>query len=107
MALVEIPVFPEQGAFEAKVQLDGYPFTFRGHWNGRMGRWVLDIMDEEGVEVVSAVPVVTDWMLTDPFKGRVSGFWYGDLIAVDTTKQGKQATLENFGKDVKLFYQEA
>jgi hypothetical protein len=106
MALVEIPVFPDLGAFNEKVVLDGTPYTLVGRFNPRMQRWVMDVQDEGGTDLVCGLPLVSDSNLTDALKGRIKGFWLGDLMTRDMTGRGRSADLETLGKDVKLFYLE-
>ncbi len=106
MALLEIPVFPELLYFTQRTVLDGVPYTFTGRFNTRLDRWVMELQDEEGKDLLLGMVLVADWTLAANFKGRVDGIFKGDLYILDTTGQGRAADLENFGKEVKLFYNE-
>ncbi len=107
MAILEVPVFPDLLNFTQRTVLDGVAYTISGRYNGRMERWVISIQDEGGADLLMGLPLVADWILTDPFKGRIPGLFRGDLFVLDTTGQGRVADLDNFGRDVKLFYVEA
>lgn len=107
MAVLEIPVAAELLFFTQRTVLDGVPYTITVRFNTRMDRWLLDVLDEDGADLLLGLPLVADWILTANFKGRVPGLFKGDLYVLDTTGQGRVADRDNFGKDVKLFYQEA
>lgn len=107
MALVEVPVFPADFCFVERAVFDGTPYQLQGHFNTRMNRWVLDVKDENGNDLVLGLVLVPDWQLADGLKGRVAGFWRGQLFTLDTTGRGRAADLETLGKDVKLYYFEA
>lgn len=107
MATIEIPVLPELFAFSEQVVLDGRAYTIEGRFNGRMSRWIIDILDEDGANILVGIPLIADGILTANFKGRIAGLPRGNLFAIDTTGQGRTADLDNFGMDVKLFYEEA
>jgi hypothetical protein len=105
--VVEVPVFPQLGAFEERVVLDGTPYALSGRFNTRMQRWVLDVRAEDGSDIVLGLPLVADWNLADPFKGRIPGLWSGELYTLDLTGRRRAADADNLGKDVKLLYMQA
>jgi hypothetical protein len=106
MAVVEVPVFPDRGAFTQRVVLDDRPYTLTGRYNTRMGLWVMDAQDEAGNDLVNGMPLVADWSLSDAFKGRIAGLWLGELFTLDVTGRRRPAGLENLGTEVKLYYLE-
>ena len=100
--ILPVTADPQQ---ELSVKLDGQTYTLSLHWNSRSSRWYLDVLDDNGVMLTAGKCVVVGWPLvgvreTDP---RLPP---GLILAVDTSGQDVDPTLDDFGTRVQLLYME-
>lgn len=91
--------------YSFRVSLDGGEYTLELHWNGRLEAWFLDITDVDGTVLESGIRVVVGW----PLLARAvnEDMPPGQLVAVDTSGQDAEATLNDLGGRVQLVYTEA
>lgn len=102
MATLEIPVRNDLPAYQFTLELDGLVYSFTFTFNDRMGKWIMDIGDEQGDPIVQGLPVFADWPLLDRFKD--TRLPPGLLIFVDTTGNKVDPTREDFGDRVVGMY---
>ncbi len=100
---IEIPVALDTPLFTQRITLDGQEYILRFDWNGREGRWYLDIGDVDENWIVTGLKIVANWPLTrrcvDIRKPP------GDLYAVDFSSQrGEPPILPELGRRVRLLY---
>ncbi len=100
---VEVPVSPDTPLYTERVTLDGQEFLFRFDWNGREGRWYLDVGDIDEAWIVTGIKIVANMPLlrrcVDPRRPK------GILMAIDlSTQKGEPPDLTDLGRRVKLFY---
>lgn len=100
---VIVPVSLDTPCYTERVTLDGQDYTLRFDWNGREGRWYLDIGDVNGNWIVTGIKIICDWPLTrrqvDQNKPP------GDFIAIDFSNMGGEPPgLPDLGRRVQLFY---
>ncbi len=101
----EIPVRSDFPAFSFQIDLEEIPFTLTFQFNDRIERWVMDIGDEEGVDILTGIPVHTGVPLIDEFvKDKLPP---GEFIAVDETGMDRDAGRNDLGNEVKLLYVES
>ena len=106
MALLTIPIDNENAAYDFQVDLDGVTYTLDFKFNGRSNLWQMSILDAEGDNlIIGAVPVLTNAVLNYPYLAT-PGTPPGTFIAIDETGQEQNANRDNFGTDIKLFYEE-
>jgi hypothetical protein len=105
MALIEIPTRSDLKAYEFQIELDGVVYTLSIRWNQRMGRWIMDIADADGVDLLNGIPLLTNIPLTDDYVK--AGLPPGRFICEDTTGGSKIAGVDDLGNDVRLIYEEA
>lgn len=104
---VVIPVTNEEPCYVMKVSLDGTIYQLRFYFNDRMGFWFMDILDQSGNEVLSELPMFTDYPLNWREAQRIPGTPPGIFYVIDETGQNNLPTRDNFGADVKLYYLQA
>lgn len=99
---VEVPVSLDVPLYTERVTLDGQEYLLRFDWNGREGRWYLDIGDVSENWIVRGVKLIADWPLlrrcVDPRRPP------GTLMAVDFSGAGEPPSLSDLGRSVKLIY---
>lgn len=108
----ELPIDADSPYYSVGVVIENVPFTFVVRWNERLhiteGGWVFDLLDENGDEdnpIVSGVPIVLGALLgrrcTDP------RFPNGAFFASDLSGLGVEATINDLGTRVKLYFRPA
>ena len=107
MANLVLPFDNSEGFYTARVTLQNAVFNFTLRWNLRMARWILDVLDANGTPLVVGLPILTQQMLTDRFRGRIPGLPAGRFIAIDGTGKQLDPDSVTFGHDVQLLYIEA
>lgn len=105
MATLLLPVRSDFKAYSFQLELETVVYTFFFGYNTRRARWYMRIEDVAGVEILNDIPILVNIPLTDQF--RLTGLPPGRFIAIDETGQNRNPTAENFGTDIKLFYQES
>lgn len=105
MPLIEIPVRSDLKAYEFQIELDGNIFTLGFRFNERMGRWLMDIADSVGVEILNGVVLLTNVPLTDDYVKE--GLPPGRFICEDRTGQNLDAGIDDLGNNIVLLYEEA
>lgn len=105
MAILELPVRADIPSFQFRQELDGTVYTLRFRWNERMERWIFDIANEQNDNLLVGIPVHTDVNLKGRFKQTTLP--PGLFLAFDETGNQRNPDRENFGKEVKFFYEEA
>lgn len=105
MSVQELPLRSDFKAYNFQVDLDGQTYTLRFRFNTRMGRWIMDIADAAGVDILTGVVVLTNLPLTDQYL-HLEAMPQGRFIAIDETGENKDAGENDLGNDVKVVYEE-
>ena len=105
MATIQIPTRIDLGIYRMQVDLDGETFTLDFQFNEREGAWYFDLADEARSPIRSGIKVVTGFSLTRLIRDLRRP--KGEMVAVDTTGQRREALLDTLGSEVVLTYVEA
>lgn len=104
--MLQIPIKVTSPDFSFPIELDGSTWVLRFRWNHRMEQWRMDVFDAEGNALVRSVGVVIDTPLLNRF-AYLGNLPSGILAARDTSGGRLDATYEDFGTRVQLFYMTA
>jgi hypothetical protein len=100
--IVTLPFTPSIPNQEFTTQIGGVVYVFSARWNAREGAWRMSIATTDGTAIIDGVKIVLGAYLgrtcTHPL------FHAGVFVAVDTTAQGIEATLDDFGLRVVVNY---
>lgn len=101
---VELPLIPSEPFYTFGVDLEDTSYLIEMRWNGRdvPGAWYMSIMEEDGTPIRMGIKVVLG-----TFLGRRSvnaKFPPGLLVAIDLTGKGQDATLDDLGTRVVVYY---
>lgn len=88
--------------YSFQITLTGVIYNFQIYFNGRMNRWILNINDSSGNQILSGVPVLIERNLTGQY-GTLK-IPAGVFLAADNTNQGTQPTQYSFGIDHSMYY---
>lgn len=103
MSTVELPIKDRNDAqvYGFLTTLSGVDFLFNFYFNQSDDMWYFDIFDVAGTALRRGVKVVVSQPLlhrNDP------GLPIGMLMALDLSNEFREATKEDFGDRVKMFY---
>jgi hypothetical protein len=104
MAYQEIPVRSDIPAYDMSVTLDGVLYYLSFEWNERGQFWTMDIYDQDQVALVLGTRMITNVDLLGKYK--IAGLPKGIFLITDTSGKNLDASVDNFGIIVKLFYRE-
>jgi hypothetical protein len=98
----QLPLIPSEPNYRVGTVLDVTPVILDVHWNGRDAAWFMDIMTETEVPIVMGVKIVLGTLLG----GRTSSqeFPLGVLVAADLSGEGRDATLDDLGTRVLVYF---
>lgn len=101
-----LPLTPSVPHERFNTVLNGTPYTFEVRWNasanGRRGAWFLDAFEADLTPIFRGAKIVL---------GTYIGRWKnhpltrdGALVAIDTTRAGRDAGLDDLGTRVQVWY---
>lgn len=99
--MVTLPIVAEGAHFSFVTELSGTAFTFEFRWNRRDSGWYVHLGDAEGNPLAQGVRVVLGLPL---FGGPKPGFPAGAVVARDLTGQDVDATQDDLGQRVVLYF---
>jgi len=105
MAIREIPLPNDVGAFSFLIDLDNRTFNFIFRFNDRTGLWGFDIQDVAGTVLLGGIPLFSDQLLIDKYQ-HDARLPQGNLFAQDLVNVDLPATRDNLGIDIVLLYDE-
>ncbi len=98
----ELPIDALEKNYQVSSTMDGVTYAFVVRWNGRALSWYFDLLDANGDAIVSGVRIVLGALF-----GRRSvdpRFPPGRIFASDLSNTGREATRDDLGVRVKLYY---
>ena len=84
------------------IVLTGVVYTLTMRYNARMTRWMMNITDSAGNDLLNGIPCLNYVNMTGRFVEL--GLPSGDFFCVDNTNQGMQPTRYSFGTTNNLLY---
>lgn len=105
MATVQLPTRTSLPAYRYRIDLDGDTFVLDFEYNARMGKWLLQVEDEEGNVIIAHVPVIVSWPLFERFVQEALP--EGVIAAYDSSGENEDPGRFDLGARVKAVYREA
>lgn len=105
MATYKIPVTSDNLNYRMTVEMDGSLYHLDFRYNDRAGAWFISVYAEDGTEILIGQKLVTDWIVGQ-YSSTVN-LPAGELMVLDATQAGIEATDSNFGSTVVVLYKEA
>ncbi len=88
--------------YKFKITLSSVTYTLNFRYNGRMARWILEIQDPSGNQILSGLPILIQRSLTGQYSTLAVPI--GTIFATDDTGKDTQPTQYSFGTDHTLWY---
>jgi len=105
MALLKIATRADFPSYNQRVELDGVIYNLIIRYNERMSRWILDIQDQEEIDILIGIPMLTGVPLMQQYvKADLPP---GEFLLLHRDGTDINAEREDLGDTVNLFYQEA
>ena len=104
MAILEIPVTPENHKFSFKTTLDSVVYSFEFYWVDRANGWFMDVSSEDETPIVTGIKIVCGSSILEQYKHL--DIPKGTLIARNNVSPLKDPERWDFGTDVILYYLE-
>lgn len=106
MATLVLPIRSDFKAYDFQIDLEGVIYTLDFGFNTRAGRWYMSIYDQAKENLlIGDIPVLINMPLHDQYIDVELP--PGRFIALNETGSNEEAGINNFGSEVKLFYQES
>jgi len=97
-----IPVDNDQAAFSQQHDFGGYIMTLNFYYNSRYARWFIDMIDQDGNDIVVGRPINVSADLTSRFDDpRLPD---GFITSLNFAVPFAEATEDTLGDDVQLIY---
>lgn len=97
-----IPMIPTVPFYRFGTALDGIQFIFDVRWNGRDGAWYMDISTEDDILIAAGIKIVLGVLLG--YRSVDPAFPRGGIIASDLSNTGRDATLDDLGTRVAVYF---
>lgn len=95
----QIPLSAKPQKFS--IQLAGTTYLFTVRWNSVATCWILDIQDQNGVDLIMGIPMITGRDLLEPYPDLRFG---GALIVQTDGDSDAVPTYANLGGAGKLYF---
>lgn len=105
MATVQLPTRINLPAYRYRIELEGNVYVLDYIYNSRMGKWLVQVEDEEGNVIIAHVPVIVNWPLFDRFQQVTLP--PGDIGAYDSANTDTDPGRFDLGGRVKMMYRES
>lgn len=102
MNTVIIPARNDVPWYNFKISLSGAIFFLKFRFNTRMNRWIMDIIDPSGEDVLVGIPLLIERNLYGQYV--IASLPIGTSFCMDRTNQDIQPTLLSFGTSHSLVY---
>lgn len=100
----QIPARNDLPYYKFRIQLSGVTYSLSFRFNGRMNRWILDINDASGNQILSGIPL----LILRNFLGqyRTLNIPEGIMLVTDETGKGLQPGQYDFGLQNAFWYED-
>lgn len=99
----EIPTRTDLPAYTEQVELQGVIYTLAFRFNKRFNKWVFDLLDSEGAEILNGLVIYTGVPLLTQYYHRAN-LPAGDFICIDSQGTTDPAGEEELGDRFKFYY---
>jgi hypothetical protein len=102
VTILTFPLRNDLPQYSFPITLSGSNYVIQMIFNVRMNRWIMNINDVAGNQILSGIPVLIERNLTGQY--ATLAIPAGVFLAVDNTGQDSQPTQYSFGVDHTCYY---
>lgn len=100
--MIILPVIPSIPHYTFETVIDDVGYEFEMRWNGRDSAWYMSIFDSDNIVIILNAKVVLGAYIGRRANNNL--MYHGAFVAIDTTKQGRDAGLDDLGTRVEIRY---
>lgn len=100
--LLTIPLRNDLPFYSFNITLTGVTYQLEFLYNVRSNRWIMNIYDSVGNQIISGITLLIDRNLIGQY--RYLNLPAGVFFVVDNTQQDEQPTLNSFGTTHTMYY---
>ena len=67
MSAFKLPADPNYGKFQYTIFIDDANYVFKFRFNHRLNQWIWSICDENSVEIIANIPLLSNTSLVQPY----------------------------------------
>lgn len=97
-----LPLEPSIPHYTFSTVISDNTYLFEVRWNARDAAWYMDVAEQDGAPIVTGVKVVLGANLARRANHKL--FTLGAFVAMDTSRTGVDATLDDLGTRVQVVY---
>ena len=83
------------------ITINGNSFFITYSFNTRDSRWYFDMVDRNGIDIISGIKILPQQNLTRKYI-QVNEYLAGNIYCINTNFDGSDVTRDNFGTDRKF-----
>lgn len=102
MQVFDVPARNDLPNYKFTINLSGTQFQLSFYFNVRMNRWLVDVNDPAGNQILSGTPILIARALFNQY--ITLNLPVGTMFATDDTNKDTQPTQFSFGTDHTLLY---
>ena len=99
---VKLDFVPAVPNYRFGTTLDGIPYIFDVRWNGRDRAWYFDLLEEDETIIITGITVVLGAILDG--RSAADSIPLGAIIAADLASSGTDATFDDIGDRVGVYF---
>ncbi len=102
MTVLALAVIPSVARYRLTTELDAVNYVLDFRWNTRAEAWFVDVLREDESPIHTSIKLMLGTLLA--FEERGEDFPPGDFLVEDSSREGIDATLDDLGVRVFLYY---
>lgn len=95
-----LPLVPSVPNYRVSTTLDERQYVLDIRWNTRAGKWVMDVLTDEAQPIRTGLHLVLGAMYVSSDPRWPAGLF----VAADLSGEGREATLDDMGTRVVVFF---
>lgn len=98
----QLPLIPSEANYEFSTVLDDVPYIVGVRWNGREGKWYMDLFEEDGTAIRRGMAVVLGTLIGG--RSASAKFPEGTFSANDLSGDDADAGFDDLGERVQVWF---
>lgn len=99
---VQLPLVPSVPAYRFGTSILSVQYLIDVHWNGREGKWYMDLLTDDEVPIRNGIPLVLGAVLGHD--GASPDWPAGVFVVADLSRTGADAGFDDLGTRVVVYH---